>query len=198
LKFCIIGSNTKLSQQFGRLTADEAFNRNYLPTIGTDKLVKYIEINNQPIKLILEVINTHGFFRKQDPTFYQGGFKILPGKNHTISGENPHYLGARAVMFIFEKKDRKTFEKVPEFHEEFKNVVPNPVPVAIVGIISDSAGSVEILTEEGESLARRLNGHYFETEIANKTQIEKILHTLTESVVIKVKRNERRKDENRS
>ena len=237
LKICIIGSNMTINQQFGRLTADNKFERYSLQEMqgtGLDIMSKDIKTNSKLIRLILTVVNTNHAY-KRDPSWHLRAIKrierttnedlmpianllhrgwqqfpqlqdmildqVMDGliknqegqlralKNYTIPEEilntyTVQYEGAVAAIITFEKTDRKSFEKVSGFQEEFKKHSPDPVPIAIVGITTDSEEPEEITTEEGEQLSNLLNCQYFETELDNKEQIERIFHVLAQQVKV--------------
>ncbi|PWI46307.1 hypothetical protein CEE45_17505 [Candidatus Heimdallarchaeota archaeon B3_Heim] len=159
LKISIFGNNTKINLKFGRLTADNVFDTDYLPTHGVDIPTKKIDVDNNQVTLILVIIAGEEFFGKQRSSYYRG----------SVAG-----------IILFEKNDRKAFTKVTTFHKEFKKVISSPIPIAVVGIKAETEA---ITTEEGKQLAKKLNSHYFETEITDNTQIEEILRILAKQVI---------------
>lgn len=161
LRYCIIGSNTKVNHKFGNLTADHKWDTNYLPTLGYDIPTKRIMVDKDVIKLILTILAGEEFF----------------GRWHSR-----YYRGASAGIILFEKNDREAYLKVTTFYKEFKKAKTSPVPVAVVGII---ANTEEISEEEGEQLAKQLNCRYFETELTNKKQIEHIFRVLAKQAIEK-------------
>ncbi len=154
LKISISGKNTELNKQFGRITADNVFDRDDLPTLGVDIPTKKITLDSLQVKLIITITAGEDFFRPNRPSFFRG---------------------SSAGIFLFGKDDRKAYQMVKDFHREFKQKITIQVPTAIVGIITESE---EVTREEGEQLAKELNGQYFETQIADKTQIEHIFQIL--------------------
>ncbi|MHA2053620.1 MAG: leucine-rich repeat domain-containing protein [Candidatus Hodarchaeales archaeon] len=138
LKICCIGSVDDLKTEFIRRFADNVFDVNYLPTQGVDITTKRIEVNNQPIKLILVDTAGQEFFGKLRPSYYRG---------------------ASALIIFFDKGDRQSFDAVLEWKKEFKKWVSIPIPITIVGF---QAESEEVTREEAEQLALQLNTSYFE------------------------------------
>ncbi|MHA1979070.1 MAG: Rab family GTPase [Candidatus Hodarchaeales archaeon] len=158
LKISISGKNTELNKKFGRITADNVFDRDDLPTLGVDIPTKIITIEALRVKLIIMITAGEENFRQNRPGFYRG---------------------ASAGIFLFGKDDREAYHKVKGFHKEFKEKITKQVPIAIVGITTESE---EVTREEGELLAKKLEGQYFETQITDKTLIDQIFHILAKQV----------------
>ncbi|MHA2052611.1 MAG: hypothetical protein ACXACP_03270 [Candidatus Hodarchaeales archaeon] len=170
LKITIIGANTKLNSVFGRSTADNIFEVNYIPTQGVDISTKRMKVENKTIKLILVITAGEEFFGKLRQSYYRG---------------------SSACIILFEKKDRNSFKKVESFHETFTKM-SRSVPIAIVGIKPDSREQrdlieekkvKEVTTEEGTQLATQLNCSYFETNLPNKNKIEEILYFVAKQTI---------------
>jgi GTPase SAR1 family protein len=159
LKIAITGSNTSSNANFGNQTADNKWTLEQLSTLGCIIPTKKIMIESIQVKLILLVVAGEENFAKQRPQLYRG----------SVAG-----------IIIFEKKDQKAFTLVSAFHKEFKKVLLDSVPIAIVGIHSNTENVSE---DEGKQLADRLKCHYFETDLTDNTQIEEIFRVLARQVI---------------
>ncbi len=105
---------------------------------------------------------------------------ITAGEEFFRQNRSNYHRGSSAGIFLFGKDDREAYQKVKDFYNEFKQKVIIQVPPAIVGKITERK---EVTREEGEQLAKELNGQYFEAQIADKTQIEHILRILSKQVI---------------
>ena len=159
LKICIIGSNTKLNQTFGRITADNVFERDDLPTLGVDIPTKRITVGITPVKLIIVITAGQEFFGKLRPSYYRG---------------------ASACIIVYDKGDIDSFKEVSSFYKRFIKYVAHSVPIGIVGIKTNTE---RITVEEGKKLAKELQCQYFEIKFADKKGIEQVFHKLAKQVV---------------
>lgn len=151
---CIVGSDTDLTQQFGRSTADHTFEIDYLPALGIDPCTKNMKVDN--IQVNLKIIILHG-----DDNF------------HSI--RKNQYRQFPICLFPFNKGKKGSFEKILHYYNEYKRAVINPRTIALVGIQSEDE---EVTTEEGQQLADKLNAAYYETAINDKHQISQIFNEL--------------------
>ncbi|MFX0016930.1 MAG: hypothetical protein ACFFB2_20825 [Promethearchaeota archaeon] len=161
LKICIIGNHTQLQTQF-ITNYTKRRTLSHLPTLGLERYVKNITINNQSIKLIL--VNTAGkqFFKKLRPSYY---------------------CGASAAIIIFDKNDQSSLDAVEFWYNEFKAHFPlSSPPIALVGIIT---GSDDLPSVNGQDSAAVLGVDYYEATPMDTEVIERIFHDLILKVLKK-------------
>ena len=137
---------------------ENKFDTNYLPTLGVDITTKRIVVNNSPVKLILVDTAGQEFFGKLRPSYYRG---------------------ASACSIFFDRNDRLSFQEVPNWIAEFAKYVPNPVPLALVGVTNESH---EVSSEEGMQLAQELNCSYFECPSTNGPHVAKVFDSLNDVI----------------
>ena len=183
-KICIIGTNSKLIDRVLRsLSGDYSirpkYDPNYMVT-GVDITTLKITAKGTPTKLIM--VNT------QD--------QINPKMRYN------YYRGSTAGIILFDKSDRKSFEKVTDLLEEFRkhtgsnqmitpserniHKIPKKIvkefipPIALLGINTDSE---DVSKDEGRALADLLDLHYFETSSPTFEHIKNIFVYLCEKVI---------------
>lgn len=170
LKISVIGSNTNLNYEFGNLTADNRLEINYLPTLGHDLPTKSIKIENRRIKLIIQILAGEDFF-----------FELRT---------KSYYRGSTGCLILFDKGNLESFDAVERFYREFHKALDKSrefylrhfgldvesLPITLVGIKGESE---KVTTEQGQTLAEKLNMAYYETLIIDKQQISTILKDLT-------------------
>lgn len=163
-KVCIVGSDTELTQQFGRLTATDTFTTDYLPTLGEELCRKKMKVDNRQVDLHFFILHGNDFFK----TIRERRYSYIP-----------------ICPFPFNKGKKESFEKILQYYAEYKRVVKKPRTIALVGIQSDDE---EITTEEGQRLADQLNAAYYETAINDKQQISQIFYELVRKFLISSQR----------
>ncbi|MFX1548371.1 MAG: hypothetical protein ACFFCU_19340 [Promethearchaeota archaeon] len=145
LKISIMGVPNELRNKLARSYAEGKFDTNYLPTLGVDLLTHHTEVDGQPVLQILANLAGQEFFVKDRPKYIRG---------------------SSGVIIIFDKSDHESFKAARGFYNEFKRFIPDPeVPIVFIGI---ETGSEVITTKEGQTLARVLNGTYYEMKPIEK------------------------------
>ena len=162
LKICIIGTSQELKTKFVRKFATGKFTTNHMPTIGIDITTRQVQVKGNNVKLILADTAGQEFFSKLRPSYYRG---------------------ASAAIICFDKGERQLFNILGEWVIEFRKHVPDQrVPIGFVGFITESE---EVTTREGEELEKARNTKYYETEVNDTKQIEKIMTDVVEAVIHK-------------
>jgi small GTP-binding protein len=159
LKICAIGSWDVGKTPLIRRYAENKFDTNYLPTLGVDITTKKIILDETQVKLI--IVDTAGqeFFGKLRPSYYRG---------------------ASACVVFFNKNNRESFVEIPNWVNEFLKYIQPIVPLALVGITSDSN---VVSTKEAKELAKSLNLHYFECQSKTCPLLVKVFAFLARKVI---------------
>ncbi|MFW9780545.1 MAG: hypothetical protein ACFFE8_17015, partial [Candidatus Heimdallarchaeota archaeon] len=97
-----------------------------------------------------------------------------------------YYRGASAIIILFDKGDRSSFEAVSDWFDEIKQYLRHVIPTALVGIKS---GVDTISTEEGERVAQELGFHYFESLPNSKIRVFRIFKFLVRKIIEKKNRS---------
>ena len=123
-----------------RYTQDR-FLGEYITTIGTNFAVKTLNIDGQQIKLQLW---------------------DLGGQAQFMRIRSFYYPGARAAVVVYSTADRNTFEVVPKWAKEVRNICGD-IPLTLLGNKIDLDNERRVKKEEGLSQASQISAEFFET-----------------------------------
>ena len=147
---------------FNRYFRDE-FEETLLSTIGIEKEMKYVKVQNRIYKVILW--DTAG----------QERFRSLPKK---------YYQNADGVLLLFDVNNQKSFSSISNWVEDLKNnsnrAVPNggnnqiDVVLYLIGNKIDKNGRV-VSREQAEEMAKSLGMTYFETSCKLNMNIPEVM-----------------------
>ena len=86
------------------------------------------------------------------------------------------YMGALGVVYVFSRDNRRSFTKIKNLYQEFREYSQNPdVSVTLIGL---SNTSEVISTDEAETLAKEFGANYFEVQIKDKQMLTDIFNGL--------------------
>ena len=166
LNFTLIGESkvgkTSLINQY----VNNKFEEEYFMTIGNDKLIKEIEINENKVRL--EIWDTIG---QKD---LRSANKIFM-KNTDIA------------LIVYDITNRQSFLNLNEFYEELINI--NKRDKMIIGIAankSDLYENAKVNKEEGEEYAKKINALYFES---TATDHENVVNIFEELIKVYIENN---------
>jgi GTPase SAR1 family protein len=158
LKICVLGSASNLTTAFIRYFAENKFEE-YLPTLGVDITTKIINVDDNQVKLLIT------------DTARQESFGTL----HFSC-----YRTASAALIIFNKGDRQSFEMAPYWMNELRKHVPSDLPVALVGI---NTNSETVSSTEGQRLARKFTCKYFEYHLSDHPPVDDVFEFLARQAI---------------
>ena len=166
LKVTLIGESkvgkTSLINQY----VNNKFEDEYLMTIGNDKMIKEIEINENKVRL--EIWDTIG---QKD---LRSANKIFM-KNTDIA------------LIVYDITNRQSFLNLNEFYEELINI--NKRDKMIIGIAankSDLYENAKVNKEESEEYAKKINALYFES---TATDHENVVNIFEELIKVYIENN---------
>ncbi|MHA1972292.1 MAG: GTP-binding protein [Candidatus Hodarchaeales archaeon] len=142
IKVCAIGSGNVGKTSLIRRYAEGKFSESYLPTLGVDITTKRVNIKGKPIKLLLADTGGQEHFARVRPTYYKGA------------------LGS---LVVFALNDRRSFEAIPDWLDEFNRLATRSVALVLVGNKKDLKDERVVSTDEAKGLAEENNIPYFET-----------------------------------
>ena len=148
---------TSLISQF----IDQKFNEEYLATIGRDKSIKDIVIDNKNIKL--EIWDT-------------------PGQEKYNHVNKIFMKNSKIALIVYSITDQQSFEKLNKWINVVKEVNKNEE--IIFGIAANKSDLFEnqvISKEEGEKFAKDNGILFFETSAKDYKSIEKVFTELTKT-----------------
>lgn len=140
----------------------KGFNGRYMMTIGADFALKEVSIGDSSIKF-------HIWDLQGSPR---------PGPIPSV-----YHYGRLGFLIFFKKNDRRSFEDVPLWFEDFKKHNGRPIhlfskdQLVLIGLIQELE---DVTTEEGERLAERLGMSYYEMTLESGKTINEIFRKLGE------------------
>ena len=169
LNFTLIGESkvgkTSLINQY----VNNKFEDEYLMTIGNDKMIKEIEINENKVRL--EIWDTIG--------------------QESLRSANKIFM--KNTNIAYDITNRQSFVNLNEFYEEL--IKMNERDKMIIGIAankSDLYENTEVNKEEGEEYAKNINALFFES---TATDHENVVNIFEELIKVYIENNKEKKNE---
>ncbi len=168
IKLILVGEGavgkTSIISQF----KDKQFKEEYLMTVGNDKVIKELVIENE--KITLEIWDT-------------------PGQNEYNAVNKIFMKNSKISIIVYSIIDKNSFKKLDIWLENVKKVNKNHE--MIIGIAANKCDLFEkaqISKEEGENYAKDKDILFFETSAKDYKSIEKLFITLTKLYLEKNKK----------
>ena len=166
LKVTLIGESkvgkTSLINQY----VNNKFEEEYIMTIGNDKMIKEIEINENKVRL--EIWDTIG--------------------QESLRSANKIFMkNTNIALIVYDITNKKSFENLNEFYKEL--IKMNERDKMIIGIAankSDLYENSEVNKEEGEEYANNINALYFES---TATDHENVVNIFEELIKVYIENN---------
>jgi len=172
LKVTLIGESqvgkTSLINQY----VNNKFEDEYLMTIGNDKMIKEIEINENKVRL--EIWDTIG-------------------QENLRSANKIFMKNTDIALIVYDITNRQSFLNLNEFYKEL--IKMNERDKMIIGIAankSDLYENTEVNKEEGEEYAKKINALYFES---TATDHENVVNIFEELIKVYIENNKEKKNE---
>jgi small GTP-binding protein len=142
------------------------FNPNYITTIGMDKRIKRIEINNCDITIF--VIDTAG----------QERFRSL---------SKSFYKQADAILIGFSLTDKTSLNNINFWFEEINNYIGKESPIGLVlfGNKCDDKINIEVNPDDITPIINKYNLTYFETSAKTNIHIQELFEYLIKATIMK-------------
>ena len=165
LKVTLIGESkvgkTSLINQY----VNNKFEEEYFMTIGNDKLIKEIEINENKVRL--EIWDTIG--------------------QESLRSANKIFMkNTNIALIVYDITNRQSFVNLNEFYKEL--IKMNERDKMIIGIAankSDLYENSEVNKEEGEEYANNINALFFETSATEHENIDNLFQEMTKAYIDK-------------
>ena len=175
IKLILVGDKsvgkTSIITQF----SEKQFSNEYIPTIGSDKIMKEIEIKGE--KLNLEIWDTVG--QEQ----YRTVNKIF-------------IKNAQIALIVYDITDKDSFN---DLNFWLKEINDNNSKKAICCVLSNKSDLYEnqvVDSEEGKNFAAEKKMKFFETSAKDYESIENVFFEICEDYLVKKKRKEEKQKEN--
>ena len=139
---------------------NEEFSLNYIMTVGNDKSLKTVKIENKEINLT--IWDTCG--------------------QEQYSGVNQIFLKkSNIAILVYDLTDRKTFDNLDKWYNEIK--AHNNIDDIIVGIAANKCDlyiNEEVNLDEAKNYCETIQGSIFETTATNYNSVNLLFQTLAE------------------
>ena len=100
-------------------------------------------VQGESVKLIYMILFSDSKIWKRTPTY------VHPSGYH----------GANGGLIFFDSSSRNSFEQVRSFHSDHEHYIRDPIPIFLIGLLSDSP---TINSDEANELANELKLDYYE------------------------------------
>jgi len=140
------------------------FNSDLKQTIGSNFLIKDVEIDNTSIRLLLWDIGGQDQFAKLRTIYFKG---------------------SNAAFGVFDVTNPQSLLKLPGWVSSIKKTVKKTIPMILVGNKIDLERQVE--RQEAEDLAKRLNCDYLETSAKTGEKVELAFETIARACMSSIK-----------
>jgi small GTP-binding protein len=168
-KICLFGDPAVGKTSLIRRFVEDAFDENYISTIGTNilsKLVKlYMPDSADTVMIKLLVWD-------------------LPGQKALSDIHAGYYKGVEGAMIVCDITRRDTLESLASWIHQFKKYSPD-APFVILANKSDLLTQKAMEVNEPEKVARSYGTHFFLTSAKTSDGVENAFHTLSFAMIRK-------------
>ncbi len=157
LKIIVVGDPAVGKTSLIRRHATDTFEENYAPTIGTDFVLKVVNLKEMEITCTIWDIGGHESF---------------------MNIRNVYYEGADGAIIIYDVTREDTFKNVRKWYADYTKIV-GIIPTAIIGNKIDLERKVK--TEVAKKLALELHAIFYETSAKTGENVNKAFGHLANS-----------------
>ena len=167
-KFLVLGDQMVGKTSILERYINNTFKSDYLLTIGVDKRLKRLEINNTDVDIFITDTAGQERFRSITKQFYKGADGIIVG---------------------FSLTDSKTLQSISYWISEINQNCSKDFPISLVlfGNKCDDKDNIEVKPEEIDEIKNKYNLTYFETSAKDNIKIKNVFEYLTKITIIKKK-----------
>lgn len=155
---------TSLVLQF----TDNAFKRNYLPTIGANILDKNIFLDDNTIQLVIFDIAGHQKFETMRKLFYKG---------------------LKGVFLVFDLTNKMSFKELENWHKDMLNQLSQENASKLIGFLIGNKNDLTSLREvdkgDAMKLADEIGFTYIETSALTGENVEYAFKTIAKKLLMK-------------
>ena len=156
-KIIVVGDATVGKTSIILRFTDNAFNRNYMVTLGVHVSNKIVKIESSNIQLVLWDIAGQSKFTLMRTAFYQG---------------------AKGVLLVFDLTNLESFHSVKNWYDDVKKYVNEEITGFIIGNKNDLFNERKVSSDEARKLAYELNLQYFETSALTGANVKESFENL--------------------
>ena len=176
LKLIVVGNQGTGKSCILNRFVNETFEENYQATIGLDFQSKNITIHDQDVRLIIYDTAGQEKFRSLIPMYIRE---------------------AQIILFIYDISDRESFDSLPKWIKEVKDVLTKEVVFVLIGNKIDLENQRKVSFDEGKKFAEQNNCVFQEVSAKTGINFEKLFEVQIFEAVYNKFRNEFDKREGR-
>ncbi|KAK3735366.1 hypothetical protein QZH41_000459 [Actinostola sp. cb2023] len=145
--------------------ADDAFSDCYISTIGVDFKIRTVKVGGKTVKL--QIWDTAG----------QERFRTLT---------TAYYRSAHGVILVYDVNDKDTFIHLEGWIGEVGKNARDTINILLVGNKCDIIGRRQVESQTAKSFADDLKFSFMETSAKDRTNVDKVFHTMAEELRVKL------------
>ena len=153
LKLIVVGNQSTGKSCILNRFVNETFDEKYQATIGLDFQSKNITIHDQDVRLIIYDTAGQEKFRSLIPMYIRE---------------------AQIILLIYDISDRESFDSMPRWIQEVKDVINKEVVYALIGNKIDLEKERKVTFDEGKKLAEQNNFVFQEVSAKTGENFEKL------------------------
>ena len=153
LKLIVVGNQSTGKSCILNRFVNETFDERYQATIGLDFQSKNITIHDQDVRLIIYDTAGQEKFRSLIPMYIRE---------------------AQIILFIYDISDRESFDSMPRWIQEVKDVINKEVVYTLIGNKIDLEKERKVTFDEGKKLAEQNNFVFQEVSAKTGENFEKL------------------------
>ena len=175
LKLIVVGNQGTGKSCILNRFVNETFEENYQATIGLDFQSKNITIHDQDVRLIIYDTAGQEKFRSLIPMYIRE---------------------AQIILLVYDISDKDSFDAMPNWIQEVKEVLNKEVVFALIGNKMDLESQRKVSYEEGKKLAEKNNFVFQEVSAKTGKNFENLFEVqIFESVYNKFRREFEKREE---
>ena len=153
LKLIVVGNQSTGKSCILNRFVNETFDERYQATIGLDFQSKNITIHDQDVRLIIYDTAGQEKFRSLIPMYIRE---------------------AQIILLIYDISDRESFDSMPRWIQEVKDIINKEVVYALIGNKIDLEKERKVTFDEGKKLAEQNNFVFQEVSAKTGENFEKL------------------------
>ena len=153
LKLIVVGNQSTGKSCILNRFVNETFDERYQATIGLDFQSKNITIHDQDVRLIIYDTAGQEKFRSLIPMYIRE---------------------AQIILLIYDISDRESFDSMPRWIQEVKDIINKEVVYALIGNKIDLEKERKVAFDEGKKLAEQNNFVFQEVSAKTGENFEKL------------------------
>ena len=163
-KIVVIGDGAVGKTSLIARFAEKTFKAEYKPTLGTNIIIKELQIESNSIKLLLWDIAGQAKWRDVRHLYYRG---------------------AQGCIVVYDVTRPATFDSVPEWYKDLIKF-SGAVPRILLANKVDLTDIRKIQQEDGLKMAEEMAAEYYETSAKDGTQVNEAFEKISELILQKI------------